>query len=578
MGRCEFKHNLLDDATPEDSWRCDHTEGNWQPEVTAFLIDGQTTHRCLLHAPHDQEPTDRRPWPLAQRGQQQSVHLKNLIDAWNTHNAARTAPEGRKLAPLELLLPGIQCGEIDLDNTTFSGEVDFTEATFGGNADFNEVTFSGNANFIKATFSGEVDFTQATFSGDIAFSRAKFSGDIAFSRAKFSGFATFTQATFGGYAAFRRAKFSSEAYFSQAKFSDNANFSEAKFRGIAYFNTISFDGPTYFTQAVFLASLNLDGTVFSKQAAFDGAAFHHLKLLRITFKFPAHLTRCNIHHLSYSPHLGERLTFDNCRTIRHRGKKTVGFKFENPDLGRLAFHNMDLADVALLGTDIADTRFISCAWKRNDGYMQVPEHAHTMGDGDAKQLDRLEGLYRALKRNLEEAKEYAQAGDFHFREMQVRQKRMGLEADSDGKETQPFSSHWYERRMLGLYGLVADYGESWRKLFVGMVASVVAVGTIIAFSTISPPVDTITGATPLMKTAAAKQATCPAELVNMATANDIGHGVYTTLLGLLPFATARTVGLGCLAGWAKLLIAFEGLTLVTLTTLFVMAVRRRFRR
>jgi hypothetical protein len=53
---------------------------------------------------------------------------------------------------------------------------------------------------------------------------------------------------------------------------------------------------------------------------------------------------------------------------------------------------------------------------------------------------------------------------------------------------------------------------------------------------------------------------------------------YKTVVGLLPFATSKAVGLAALSPYSKTLIAMEGLTLVTLATLFIMSIRRRFRR
>ena len=57
----------------------------------------------------------------------------------------------------------------------------------------------------------------------------------------------------------------------------------------------------------------------------------------------------------------------------------------------------------------------------------------------------LERLYRELKQNYEDRRDYARADDFHFREKEMQRQ---------SPETQPF-----HRRLLALYWLFSGYGE-----------------------------------------------------------------------------------------------------------------------
>ena len=95
----------------------------------------------------------------------------------------------------------------------------FNNATFSGKTRFNEATFSGDASFIGATFSGDAWFDGVTFSGDAYFSWATFSGDAQFVGVTFSGDAWFHETTFSGDARLARrpseATPSTDAVFSE---------------------------------------------------------------------------------------------------------------------------------------------------------------------------------------------------------------------------------------------------------------------------------------------------------------------------------------------------------------------------
>ena len=218
-----------------------------------------------------------------------------------------------------------------------------------------------------------------------------------------------------------------------------------------------------------------------------------------------------------------------------------------------------LAGTKPLGTDISETRFINCRWPLRDGYMYLPEHSTVMASGDVKKLARMEGLYRALKSNLENAKEYRQAGDFHFREMQIKQARLGLEATTPAPPnyTKSAQHNWRQRLILWLYWATSDFGENWRSLLIAMGVTWIITSATIASTSYAAPLK---------------------NCADMGISVGIQDGLFMAIIGILPFATSRSVGLECLSGFAKGIIAFEGITLLVLTTLFLMALRRDFRR
>jgi len=168
-------------------------------------------------------------------------------------------------------------GAADFTSARFSGAADFRWARFSGAADFRWARFSGAAYFTWARFSGDADFSWARFSGAADFSLAQFSGAADFRGAEFSDAAYFLGAQFSGAAGFSWARFSGEVGFSWAQFSDEADFQFARFSGAAYFRYTRFNGAAYITRArverlmdFYYASLRnrllFEGTEFAQEA------------------------------------------------------------------------------------------------------------------------------------------------------------------------------------------------------------------------------------------------------------------------------------------------------------------------
>lgn len=281
-----------------------------------------------------------------------------------------------------------------------------------GSVNFENYTFSYHLDFSDTTFSGFAIFESATFSGDVWFDKATFSGYVWLENAKFSGSAKFNNATFGHFARFFNAAFSGNASFEDSKFHKDMNF--------------------------------------------------HLTKLEKGGRF----VNCQFDSFTYQTHIGERLLFNHCKT-------ETKLSFVDQDCSRLAFLNMDLTKADFLGADVSKTRFDACQWKEKGGpkYAAVYKHddylkpaEQTTDEKEKKKNDedyknrvsKLKALYRQLMKNLEENREYKQAGDFHYREMELRQKMLkdGL-ADPES---------WFEGPMLYLYRFVGDFGENYVRL------------------------------------------------------------------------------------------------------------------
>ncbi|MDH4230373.1 MAG: hypothetical protein OEW11_11635, partial [Nitrospirota bacterium] len=114
----------------------------------------------------------------------------------------------------------------------------------------------------------------------------------------------------------------------------------------------------------------------------------------------------------------------------------------------------------------------------------------------------------------------------------------------------------------GLYGLLADYGENYVKLFLWMLGTILLGASLAALVDASFTVDGFTA------------------IVTSAFHSTIIAGTHLKMasIGMLPFSTSKAVNWENVHGLALLVFAVEGMVLYTLAALFVMAVNRRFRR
>ena len=112
--------------------------------------------------------------------------------------------------------------------------------------------------------------------------------------------------------------------------------------------------------------------------------------------------------------------------------------------------------------------------------------------------------------------------------------------------------HTVERLILKIYRLIGDYGENYKKLFFCMIASIGL--SSLAIQVIEKKSFFLKGW-------------------------DFSY-LKTVFFGIIPMAIQRTVieDIEKLSTASKFILTIEGLTAITLFTLFVMAVRRQFRR
>ena len=558
--RCEFKHKIFGEYDVNTGYRCDGTTQCWVTDGELFETEGGT-HYCQLHAPEGLVPDEDR-----------SKLLTQLIRGWD--QAIRTGIHGA------FVMPGLRCGDIHLgsrifsrpvrfDEATFLGDAVFAQATFSEGARFQNATFSGNAVFNNATFSTNTYFRDATFSGDAYFQDATFSGHVSFTNATFSKFAVFRLATFSKSAAFRLATFSEETDFDGATFSGFANFRKATFSGDVGFVNATLDGTATYNRALFLGHADFTLASFARHLTIDSTRFlGTLTLADNTFEFPANLAGCWLHRLEYRTHSGARLFFNNCHTVDIKNRAAIDAEtgdpfddqppeggwssrhasgvltFERQHCEHITFQNMNLSRANFRGADVSKARFISCRWSGPKGprFPKVWGHPDKcpVKQEDGQELDLFKNVYEQLKNNLEDHRAFVQAGAMHYWEMNLRKRLLRVQ----GLRHPGRLLEWL---LFTFYRWISDYGESYGKLGAVILLTFIPVTLLVGWFECS--------------------------------LGDPWGTFQSTVFSLIPSGFQKESAKELLTTSAsKWVVLAEGVILLTLLPLFIMAVRRRFRR
>jgi uncharacterized protein YjbI with pentapeptide repeats len=316
---------------------------------------------------------------------------------------------------------------------TFQRGADFRNATFVRLADYHAATFSENVGFMSVAFAGAADFRAAVFEKEVNFTFSRFAGDALFGGTKFMQTAAIGAALFSQDAWFMDANFAGRADFSSTEFARNVSFSGAILAGDAVFQCI-FRGTIIFERTRFAALVDY------RQAHFFGAVvFREVDFRRdprgrdfepgpvfanTKFAKPEDVT-------FYATYLGQALfhlcdvSRVNFSAVTWRGRKRNGKRSVFEEVVNLS---VPFAEALMPAEDSLDQR----------NYVLIAE------------------LYQQLKRNYDDRRDYWTAGDFHYGEMEM--KRLASHRKNH-------FLRWLKRR-LGLvawYKYASEYGESYRR-------------------------------------------------------------------------------------------------------------------
>ena len=310
--------------------------------------------------------------------------------------------------------------DVDFSGAKFTQDVDFSGAKLTQGADFTQTEFAQTADFTRAKFIQATHFTQAKFTQAADFSGARFTQNVDFEGTKFTQYADFEEAEFTQHAVFSLAKFGQEADFFGAKFRRDAYFSRAEFTQDAVFRGTTFTGEADFREAKFLEFAEFRETIFRHDES-----------------------------LQPGPIFSEAQFFQPEKVM-----------FYKTYLGQALFYNCDVSEV----------RFSSVTWREREGKVKRRKRMLFEEDVDLnheaardlkpqpdssneRHYDLIAETYQQLTKNYDDHRAFSIAGDFHYGEMEMKR----LQSRRKGRFWRRVHQHL---RMVAWYKYASNYGES----------------------------------------------------------------------------------------------------------------------
>jgi uncharacterized protein YjbI with pentapeptide repeats len=484
-------------------------------------------------------------------------------------------------------------------------------------AAFSKRQFAVQCIFNRAVFVNGADFSGAVFSKGAIFSEAIFLQHANFLAAAFLAKAAFAWATFEHGANFTSSRFVQEPRFDCARFGHRIDLSAARFGGDARFNSAAFDDDVYF---------NLIRPAVVRSAGNTGNEPLRFPFLPTVFEKVADFREATF---------GARAEFRQTQFREDRtGEPSAIFssaRFDRP--GAVVFDNVYLGQALFHNCDVSEILFTNVRWRtRTNARRMVFEEWEGLGLGRAETVALLPGggspdernygliaeVYQQLKKNYDDRRDYWTAGEFHYGEMEMKRlatpnpnrlskwvagkmkawlakenprflaseaKRRGLSERS----LHAFRRAWHQRYGLAAwYKRASEYGESYGRPLLGLV------GTLAFFMLFFP----ISGLRPAAKSVPEPPAVEQPHSVTdsapvLSYSNFVRYrsmepgGARVTVWSLLGNSLMTAVGVAAFQRdlayepcypWGRLFATVETVITSTLLALFLLAVKRQFRR
>jgi hypothetical protein len=468
--------------------------------------------------------------------------------------------------------------------TTFTQDADFSHANFTQNATFSDACFTQDANFSEATFTQDAGFWRTTFMQDANFFSATFKKNADFFGATFTQGGDFFAATFDKDADFLGAVFKHIAQFSATTFRQNAEFRSASFASKANFFHARFMGGTEFSQKAFSDDVNFGSVVFSRNIDLSRFIFPG----KVTFEGAKFSSEARFEDTDFHKNVSWR----NCRFLA--GAEFRNIRFQNPDADgpsavfalayfskprSVVFDGINLTRVLFHLCDISRCTFTpSVIWGERDGNrgLLLFDEELLFRQGDASQEfpelkpESVAATYQQLKKYYDSKVDYGKGNNFHYGEMEMRL----LAGPTSGRLLR--LRQWWHRNLsfVAWYKYASDYGNSYRKPLLWLL------GILLAAALLFP----VTGLE-LKQSSSANSARVTYGSVwdrqNSWANNFWAEAKLIGKSGITAIDTAtfqRTPEYAPVYPWGRVVGIIETLLTSSLFALFLLAIRRQFRR
>jgi uncharacterized protein YjbI with pentapeptide repeats len=403
---------------------------------------------------------------------------------------------------------------------------------------FCDAVFQGDIK-IGQLFADEADFSRAAFLGSVTVHRencdSQFLKPTRFCGAMF-GCILEIEGHFRGHVDFAKAGFRDLATISGV-FEAGADFSGSHFEGGSSFALLQrgkllFTACSFGSKARFLYShLGIQNTTGVGTADFRYALFGEAVFESVHF-----VGRTDFNGARFR----DGLHFENTRFESTAQLTNVDFNVPQ----KVTFKSVDLSRVSLRGTDISQATFEFVTWdETKKGFLrpkrkQVNDETAAKRDWDASEdwpfFEAVAQVYRRLQANYGENYRYCEAADFYIGEQEMVRKAKGK-----------------FRRFVCLnflYKIASNYGESYRRPFAGLVLTLVLFPVVFSFFDLRP--------------------------------NLPEKPLFDLLVDNLGFMTFSRTGMFDYFpdSFTRFLVITESITFVSLVTLFLLSLRRKFKR
>lgn len=446
-------------------------------------------------------------------------------------------------------------------NSCFGDAVDLDKDTeFRGETLFKKTKFKGEANLSEANFGGVTEFEDAHFEGAAKFISAKFGQQALLKGAVFVKLVEFSHAEFKNVARFAGARFQERAVFEGTKFlpGGDADFDRAKFEGSVSFKKAEFDRATYFTDTNFSQKTEFEGTKFNGNATFVKTVLNEVYFKATKFKQTSKFDRAQFGDAEFtSAEFCGELIFNRPQFSKLTvldGTTFCGEAEFNVQVGArnlLAFRNANLTRARFGESNVENIDFENVEWLETEIYRlriaDEPEvRAFRRAGDEIRKLEQARRLYRQLRLNYDKVGEYEKAGRFYVSESEMSYLLLP-----------PVYRRIHPR---GLYKMASRYGESVLQAALGMVGLVIIFALAYWLISVVSPLSFKDTPKPLGAGFSGKLSLWEAVWFSLQASKPLAD------LGLSPNTPVY---------W---LIFAEGLIVPTQVALFLLAIRRRFRR
>jgi hypothetical protein len=331
----------------------------------------------------------------------------------------------------------VEIAAVDLSRRTFDKPVYFSGARFRDHATFRGATFRQGATFFDCVFDGPADFSWCHIFGKAYFWRSRFDGPAAFSNTAIEavevpgsqrlspGLADFSWAFFSGSAHFGRTRFGGKTWFWRTVFCADVTFEEANFQAGVIIGGRDHEvsvSAADFSDGKLLDDLLRKG-LMTPDPQTSPTLYWHFKDVADAEKL-----RRLLREQGFDPGAVDEIVevWQGRAKPMFAGPGVAPVPFRGAVFGKpeeSSFGGVGLERCLFVGCDVSKLDFADVRWDRRPtlillgGRRAVRDEQYAKTAGDYSLVGK---LYRQLRKNYEGKGAYAEAGDFHYGEMEMR--------------------------------------------------------------------------------------------------------------------------------------------------------------